>query len=226
MKICIFSDIHGNNIAFDKMYNAERFNVDLFIFAGDIFGYFYDQQEIVERFMKEDRMLAIKGNHDRDYLLYKNNEDRKKHLVNKYGSSYNITLSKMQEKYIYTLPEYMEKELDGKKIGIFHGWVDGHLDQRIYPDTQINLNVEYDYIILGHTHYRYIIRKENTMIINPGSLGQPRDNNGFSYCILNTDNGTCSFKTVEINVDSLISEVKKKDSENYVYHYLKNKYGR
>ena len=49
MKLCVFSDIHGNMDAFNKMIEAEKNNVDGYIFLGDIFGYFYEQSEIIDK---------------------------------------------------------------------------------------------------------------------------------------------------------------------------------
>ena len=62
------------------------------------------------------------------------------------------------------------------------------------------------------------------MIINPGSLGQPRDGHGFSYCILDTETGGIDFKSVDIDIDKLLSLSEIIDGEKDVYKYLKGKY--
>jgi len=42
MKICIFSDIHGNQYALKAfMREISNYDIDQFIFCGDIFGYYY-----------------------------------------------------------------------------------------------------------------------------------------------------------------------------------------
>ena len=84
MKICAFSDIHGNIEAFDKMISNETGNVDAYIFAGDIWGYFYDQSEIIDRLSAITNLYAVKGNHDEYYL----GREITPELINKYGSSY------------------------------------------------------------------------------------------------------------------------------------------
>ena len=76
--------------------------------------------------------------------------------------------------------------------------------------------MEYDYLILAHTHYRFLQKVGKTTVINPGSLGQPRDKNGFSYCVLDTKTGSCTFKNVNPNISELLEEVQKKDGDKYI----------
>lgn len=223
MILCIFADIHGNSEAFNKMIDNELDIVDGFVFAGDVFGYFYGQSEIIDKLMALPGLTAIKGNHEKYYLR----GERKEELLNKYGSSYDLKLTQCQRQYIEHLPEHAELFIDGKRIGIFHGGPEDSLEQRIYPDSQFfssTMGLEYDYLIIAHTHYRLIKKTGKTTVINPGSLGQPRDRNGFSYCLLNTENGACVFKTIEVNIRNLLCQVKDIDSDKYVYEYLENKY--
>lgn len=224
MRICIFSDIHGNIDALNRMLEADA-DADYFIFAGDIFGYFYEQKQIIDWLQNKRNLLAVRGNHDNNFL---DSEQEKQELIDRYGSSYCTVLTKEQSAYIKGLPPCLEVELEGKHFGIFHGGFADYLNQRIYPDSDLNMEAikgKYDYLILGHTHYRFLRIEENTMIINPGSLGQPRDGKGFSYCILHTDDNYCEFKTVNINTKSLLAEVREKDSNRSVCKYLHDKYG-
>jgi len=223
MKICAFSDIHGNIEALDKMLLCETENADAYIFAGDIWGYFYDQSEIIDRLSEITNLYAVKGNHDEYYL----GGDRSTKLINKYGSSYLTDISDEQMSFMQGLPDHLDTMIDGKRFGIYHGGIEDFLEQRIYPDTEIDekFSIEkYDYLILGHTHYRMCRRIKDTMIINPGSLGQPRDGHGFGYCILDTETGKIDFKSVDIDLDKLLSLSEKIDGEKDVYKYLKGKY--
>ena len=224
MRIGIFSDVHGNYEAFHKMLEAERGNVEKFIFAGDLFGYFYHQSEIIRDLMNLPELLAVKGNHDKYYLTCK----EKTNLIDKYGSSYLFELPDLQKDFIASMPEYISTEIAGKRIGIFHGGPEDFVEQRIYPDSQVDFSSvfeEYDIVILGHTHYRMEKKVGNTLILNPGSLGQPRDGNGFSYCVLDLEDESCCFKTVDIQLEELLLQVKEKDADKTAGAYLLKKYG-
>ncbi|MDE6747888.1 MAG: metallophosphatase family protein [Lachnospiraceae bacterium] len=223
MRICIFSDIHGNSDALERMLDAEKGNVDLFIFAGDIFGYFYCQREIIDILMSMKNLIAVKGNHERNYLSGSIDND----LLEKYGSSYSTILSDSQREYLKQLPDYLEVSIFDRQFGIFHGGPDDYLEQRIYPDTELkdkSIFEQYEFLILGHTHYRLVKKTDRTTVINPGSLGQPRDGKGFSYCILNTQSGAYQFKSVKVDVQKLLSQVRELDLERKVYSYLERKY--
>lgn len=225
MRICFFSDIHGNYEALMKMLDYEVEVAELFVFVGDIFGYFYEQREIIDTFMSMSNLVSIKGNHEKLYLLHSEIDK----LTDKYGSSYKISLTDKQKQYIEELPDYVELDIDGKKLGVFHGGPFDYLEQRVYPNSLEDINhildeCQYDYIILGHTHYQLLCESNRTVVINPGSLGQPRDGKGFSYCLLDTETGVCKHKNVELNISKLIESVEKRDSDKYVFEYLKNKY--
>ncbi len=225
MKICIFSDIHGNLEALKKMLAYEIETAEVVIFAGDIFGYFYEQIEIIQNLICIPKLLAVRGNHDDNYLT---NKDRDS-IINRYGSSYDLFLSPRQKAFLTSMPSFLETTIAGKKFGIFHGGPNEHMTQRIYPDTEICLETmqnKYDYIVLGHTHHRFIKKVGNAWIINPGSLGQPRDGRGFGYCILDIDNNSCQFKTVDVNVEKLLLQVQKRDADRLVFEYLTKKYRR
>ena len=224
MKICIFSDIHGNYEALDKMLEAECNHVDGYIFVGDVFGYFYNQSEIISKMMKMPSLLAVKGNHDHYFLTRRDKEV----LLDKYGSSYKISLAEEQREFLENLPECIKTTIGGKRIGIFHGGPLDHLEQRVYPDSVLDFSLieeEYDIVILGHTHYPLEKKIGNTLLVNPGSLGQPRDGKGFSYCILDVEEGVCNFKKVDVNMQELLAQVRRIDGDKAVGAYLLKKHG-
>lgn len=78
-----------------QMLHAEFYETDLFIFVGDIFGYFYDQREIIKLLMSLKNLLAIKGNHEKKYLAGPTDEK-----IETYGSSYNLILFCPQQKFL------------------------------------------------------------------------------------------------------------------------------
>ena len=48
MRLIIFSDLHGNSYALDAFLSQIKEEpYDYLVFCGDIFGYYYDQHEIM-----------------------------------------------------------------------------------------------------------------------------------------------------------------------------------
>ncbi len=228
MKICVFSDIHGNMAAFQQMLLAEKQNINRFYFLGDIFGYFCEQSLVIDTLMNLKNAYSIKGNHDNNYILALQDESYKKQMIEKYGMSYDWQLSCVQLEYIQSLPEHMESIVDGLRIGFFHGGPNDFLEQRIYPDTVLldeSFKEKYDYVFVGHTHYRFYKKFGETYVVNPGSLGQPRDGKGFSYGIFDTKNKSFEFKNIEIDIKRAIENVKALEHESSNCLYLIKKYG-
>lgn len=226
MKICVFSDVHGNIVTLQKMLSTEKNNIDQFIFLGDIFGYFCEQPAVIDTLIDIENLYSIKGNHERNYLLCLNDSSYKNQMVEKYGVSYEFIISEKQLAYIRRLPERHEIIIDGIKIGFFHGGPDDFLEQRVYPDTVLSEEScgQFDFIFLGHTHYQFSKQVGKTCVINPGSLGQPRDGKGFSYCIFDTQKEEFEFKQIEPDMDMLLDSVKAKEHESKNYFYLLKKY--
>lgn len=226
MRYCIFSDIHGNADALYQMMNAEEGNVDAYIFLGDIFGYFYDQVAIIDCLKEISNIYMIKGNHDAYYLNSMDNKSQNSIYRARYGASYDIVLSKEQQSFMRNLSEGLVINDDYNSIiHAYHGGPDNHLEQRIYPDTKIDSFFNgCNYLLVGHTHYQFVRKNEKYTLINPGSLGQPRDGKGFSYCLLDTRKGEINFRNVQPNIKELIKKVDIYDYNTINGIYLKKKY--
>jgi|LSQX01.2.fsa_nt_gb putative phosphoesterase len=220
MKIVFFSDIHGNKYVLEPLLQAiKEEGADQVIFCGDIFGYYYYQNEIIDMFRKEG-YLTLLGNHDQYFLDIIDQRGNRRDLIQKYGNSYNDISSKISPEnieYLRGLKPFHVFEADNIRIGVFHGSPADHLNGRIYPDTTIEdaeLYSEYDFVILGHTHHKMVRMIGTTTVINPGSIGQQRDGKGCSYLILDTHNSGFSFANVEYDVESLIKDIEKYDANN------------
>lgn len=212
-----FSDIHGNKYVLPKLIKAiQSEKPDRIYFCGDNYGYYYHQEEII-RFFIEFNVHSILGNHDKYFLDLIDNKIDLESLVLKYGNSYKMSLMNYRKEsieYLRELKPNLEITLDNLKLGIFHGSALDYLQGRIYPDTLIaneELYKKFDFVILGHTHYKMKRLVENTTILNPGSIGQQRDGLGCSYMILDTITKTSSFKILEFDLDSLVNDINQND---------------
>lgn len=199
MILCFFSDIHGNGAAFRAfLQQMEKEKPDQIIFGGDIFGYYYDALEILHQLQKQG-ILCVMGNHDqmlldckRDPSLLHQLHDLTR-LVKRYGSGYAQVFEQIGQEelaFLQNLPQCWEVNVDGIKLGFFHGSPRDYLTDRIYPDTAVedaSAFEAYDYVFCGHTHHKLVRQIGNTLLINPGSAGQQRDGKGTSYVIFDTE---------------------------------------
>lgn len=220
MKLLIFSDVHGNSYALEAfLEKMQTLEFDKLIFCGDIFGYYYNQKNIIKKLMELRDMVWIKGNHDEYFLqIYRGNVEEQYYIDN-YGHSYsNICTNYCDNEVAVIEKNFSHTTLDiaGCRVGIFHGTPDNYLEGRLYPNTPINnseIYQNFDIVILGHTHCRMVRLEGKTLIVNPGSLGQPRDGSGYSYGIIDTDYKSVTFGNVNFDKTQLYNQINNYDPD-------------
>ncbi len=226
MKIGIFADIHGNIYAFEKIWEElKKESCDLCVFAGDICGYYYYQNEIIEKLRSIKELVAVIGNHDSLFLKILNDEGLEVQYSAKYGKSLsflkqNITAENLR--FLKKLPNKVM--LRENNIGIFHGSPWKPLDEYIYSDSLLDKFEELPYkiVILGHTHIPMNKTVGHLRIINPGSVGQPRDYRDASFAVFNTATDDVLFKRVRYDTETLIKDIRaRNETSPYLIEVLK-----
>ena len=221
MKLVFFSDIHGNKYAFEEFLKLEEVQkADLIIFAGDIFGYYYYQNEILDKMRALKHFKAILGNHDKMFLDLLEDKIDREILIQKYGNTYrdcDMKVSKENIIFLKSLPNSLVLDVSGHKIAVFHGSPEDPIKGRVYPDTDISNAEEYldfDYIILGHTHHKMMRKVGRTTVINPGSLGQQRDGKGCSGVLIDLGKEEVRYLLVDYDAAQLIEDIDTFDNGN------------
>jgi len=216
MKIALLSDIHGNSIALEGVLKElKKHKVNQLLIMGDFLGYYYDHDKVFQ-LLDQFQWIGVQGNHDAALAdFFFENETAMEKYRSSYGSSLDVALRKLkrdQIEMLIRLPEKRELVLDGKKTLICHGapW-----DQEcyVYPDSEQVLfdrlfGLNYDFIILGHTHYPMMKKQKGVTVINPGSVGQPRDEgNKASWAFVNFQTGEVEFRRTRFAPDEMIKAV-------------------
>ena len=219
MKVAILSDIHANIYAFNAILSdCEKEMVGHFIVAGDLVGYYYWPRPVVQWLMENPRVTCIRGNHED--VLAQTLEDSKAadRYRQKYGSGYDVcreSLSDDELNWLIKLPVKAQLILDDTHFRVHHG-SPAATDEYIYPDatptTLERCHDSQDYTILGHTHYPFLHHLNGSMLLNPGSVGQPRDFGGQAcYAIIDLRNHTIRFKRIPYDVSQVIVAAQARD---------------
>lgn len=211
VKIGLISDIHSNLTAF-KAVLKDMPRVDQIICVGDLVGYAAEPNEVVN-LVKSKRIKAVMGNHDYAAIT------RDVRGFNPIAAEAALwTAEKLSEeniKFLSDLPTELKINLK-QKLYVVHGSPRDHLNEYVFPEysnkelAKITENLDADVVILGHTHvpmHRMIMGK---LIVNPGSVGQPRDRDWrASYAILSFDDEIkVTFKRVEYDVEATSRAIK------------------
>jgi putative phosphoesterase len=147
----------------------------------------------------------VQGNHDFVVVTLQNIEWFNEHARAAIMWTYK-QLWRKEKKYLLTLPV----KLVTKSISMFHG-SPSSMYEYVYPDSDLRSVarlVNTRMLFLGHTHVPFVSEVEGVLIINPGSVGQPRDNDPrASYAIVNTTTLTASIQRVPYNIKAAAQKI-------------------
>jgi len=221
LKIGIISDIHGNAPALKAVLVAYEGRVDKILFLGDLAGYYAFMNECVAMWDKN-RIIGIRGNHD-DVMLQciRQNKAPEYSYSKQYGSGLERSRQNLSEDarlLFQSLPLQRHISLSSVSIALYHGAPWDPLEERIYPDFRGWYRFdtcEEDIILLGHTHYPLVKRLGGRLIINPGSVGQPRDNlSGACYAELDLASAEVKLFRAAYDTTTIIDDSIRHDPDN------------
>jgi putative phosphoesterase len=223
MKIAFISDIHGNYSALSAVLKSiKKLKIEKIYCLGDIVNYYYEPDKCIN-LLKKNNVKCIKGNHEKILFETYKNEAKIEQYCKLYGNSIRINHAKLNDehlKYLKSLNFQKKIVINGKKILLCHGAPWKH-DFYFYPNVKqkwINKikKYKYDFIILGHTHipmYKYLSKK--IKIINPGSVGQPRNGKcGASWMVLDSKKMNFRILRTKYNHNKIKELIKKYDQDN------------
>lgn len=204
MRYLVFSDIHSNCEAFEKFLGQKKLkNVDKILFLGDLVGYGPDPDKAIDLFRQLPHVRSVRGNHDKVIADLESSS-----LFNP-AAAFSAEWSKL--KITPANYQFLKKLPKGPQvidhfISICHG---STFDEDYYVFSQFEATESFKFMetsigFFGHTHFPiiYYLRNEkldivplteNTCLkldantrylINPGSIGQPRDKNPASSFII------------------------------------------
>ena len=189
MKLGIISDVHGNAASLDRAL-ALMPHVDEVLCAGDLVSSFRFSNEVVAR-LREIGARVVLGNHDLDVLAPHGERVRA-------SAATDPTLLR----WLAEQPERLDTQINGRRVTMFHAVPEPPYGY-VYAETprmQQWSGLGADFVIYGHTHRALLHRVDDTLVINPGSAGQPRDaRNGFrsSFAVLDTQSGEVLIQTYD-----------------------------
>lgn len=225
MKYLVLSDIHANVDALDAVLKAApRDAWDKALVLGDLVGYGAEPNAVIERVLALDPLATIRGNHDKAACWIENAADFN-HVARTAAMWTNETLTPEHRMYLERLPKGPVAIDDG--VEICHG---APFDEDHYifglDDASDALDAASRPLCLfGHTHLPVVYRRGGDgdiplipesdgnirvelasgarYLINPGSVGQPRDGDPRAgFAIHDTDKAVITLFRVEYPVEA------------------------
>ncbi|NLX47864.1 MAG: metallophosphoesterase family protein [Euryarchaeota archaeon] len=199
MKIGFISDVHANLPALEAVLrDMSARNVGQIYCSGDILGYYTYPDEVVE-LLRERNVHCIAGNHDRAVLVGTKGMNSIAAAAIEWTREH---ISSSTFEFIRDLPNSIHRPVEDVMTALHHG-SPRHMSEYIFEehvsDELLSL-AGAKLLVLGHTHMPYRVQFPIGNVINPGSVGQPRDGDPrASYAIL--DSSEWSFSTIRVAYD-------------------------
>ena len=240
MRILVVSDIHANFVAFEAVLK-DAGSFDTVWCLGDVVGYGPQPNECVEQ-LRELHPVCLAGNHDLavtgQIALWDFTKDAQEVI---FWTRHWLTQENME--WLTTLSSTPQVE---HGITIVHASLRDPVWEYITNASLVKDNIQFaqtPICLHGHTHLATLFRKKwdeyrileeyprlNTpiklipdqMFINPGSVGQPRDEDPrAAYAIINTDEMTYTQKRVLYDVTTVQALMKQAKFSNRLIRRLR-----
>ena len=202
MRIAVISDVHSNLQALEEVKKRiDDEGIDYVLSAGDAVGYGADPNRCCA-ILKDWARHSVLGNHDWAALR------RDPSGMNPYAEKAALwTAEQIDEdsrEYLGSLKESAHSDANGSAIEARHGSLRSMLEYVYEADLSEDLLQQSgaDVLVLGHTHVPYAKMFASGLIVNPGSVGQPRDGDSrASFGILQTEPLSFEIRRVDYDID-------------------------
>jgi predicted phosphodiesterase len=222
MRYLIFSDIHGNLEALNALLRfIQKRKIDHFVFLGDLVGYGASPNETIQKVRNLKPLSIIRGNHDKAVSGFDSIETFNPIAAAAIHWTKKNILKKNNEflRHLQKGPDVVHNT-----FAICHG---APFDEDYYIFGEFDAAEAFDYLtyplcFFGHTHFPFLYTKRDsvvegtflegnlnevklekgvTYLINPGSVGQPRDRNPrAAFAIYESETHVLKFYRLEYDV--------------------------
>lgn len=224
MRFLVFSDIHGNIEALEALLKfISRKKIDHYLYLGDLVGYGASPDETIERVRRLEPLSIIRGNHDKAVCGLDAIETFNPMAALAIAWC-RKTLSREHSRYLCGLPR--GPLVVDETLTICHG---APFDEDFYIFGEFDAAEAFQYLetqvgFFGHTHFPCLyakteqamrgrmieddhctvrLKKNAQYLINPGSVGQPRDRNPKAACaIFDSEESAVHFHRFDYDIDA------------------------
>lgn len=212
MKVGLISDIHSNFIALEEVLRElDSREVSKILCVGDLVGYGASPNLVVDKIRRRN-ILCVKGNHDQGVVdnSFNFNPSARKALE--------WTRERLRDKnkvFLRNIPERRDLNLGKNRTLIIHGSPANPMEEYTFPGdlskkwAERNKVAKFDLVIMGHTHIPFSTTLNNTLFVNPGSVGQPRNREpGAHFSIFETSKKELKHIKVDYNIKKASEKIK------------------
>lgn len=175
-KFAVISDIHANFEALGEVLKHLE-GIETYC-LGDLVDYGAEPNEVID-LIRDANVRSIMGNHDAAALTGDTSMFNSRAAISSDWTRRRLTRESAE--FLRGLPQELRLRFDDVETYFTHGSPDDRLWEYVDPRTHSDLfghylgKVNATLMGLGHTHIPYVWQGSEGTVLNPGSVGQPRD---------------------------------------------------
>ena len=211
MRTLVVSDIHGNAAALEAVVVAARGPFDAVLCLGDVVDYGPDPACCVHWVMRH-ATHCVRGNHDHGAA-------QDVEIVGVSGFRF-LTMSSRRHTrqqllpehvcYLGSLPTTKLLTIGNQRVMMVHASPRDPMDEYVPNDPEAwaarLTGLPVDLLFVGHTHLPFVLKAGRTTVVNPGSVGLPRDGNPKArYALL--EDGVVTLHEAEYDIGRTVAAV-------------------
>ncbi len=219
-RVLLISDVHGNYEALKAVLeHAWRSRFDSVVVLGDLVDYGPDPDLVIDEVRSLKPEAIVRGNHDHAVAYGVDcGCGPATHAASVYTRKA-VSLAKLSSndiKWLASIPTEAEVSVLGLSgVLVVHATPAENLHDYLYPwfdDSRVAESLkgfEGPALLMGHTHHQFILRRLGRyLLINPGSVGQPRDGDPrAAYAIVDSEEARVELRRVKYDVRTVIRKL-------------------
>jgi protein phosphatase len=211
MKLLLISDLHANWEAVSVLPT----DYDQLWVLGDLVNYGPDPRQVID-FVRRNAALVVRGNHD--HAIGFDTDPRcsepYRAMALEMAGMTQAAIGEQERAFLRRLPLTITTESHGYHFHLCHAAPTDPLFAYRPPESflweQEIRSVQPGYLLVGHTHLPFQRDIDNHIILNPGSVGQPKAGAPrASYAIW--EDGRCSFHSVAYDYETTAAKIARLD---------------
>jgi putative phosphoesterase len=207
MRILLVADIHANWPALQALDEPH----DVCLCLGDLVDYGLEPVPCID-WVRQHATYTVRGNHDHGVAqnVLVAGRNGYKYLTGVTRPLSRAALGDDELRFLSRLPVTRMVTLDDTRFLLVHATPRDPLDEWAPNELEFWArrlrNVDADVVCVGHTHQPYVLEVDGKLVINPGSVGQPRDGDPrAAYAVI--DDFNVELKRVEYPVEATVRTV-------------------
>lgn len=213
--IALISDVHGNYTALQAVLSAiDGIGVDEIYCLGDIVGYYSEINQCCDE-LRRRNVKAVMGNHD--WYMAANSFCPRSNSVNDCLAYQRRIITDENRVWLGELP--LSRNVGDLRL--VHGGWGNPIDEYLDASPEYFDRVDGKYFASGHTHRQILLEFGEKAYCNPGSVGQPRDNDPRA-AFATFDGERFSLHRVQYDVERVGRLMEEAGFSGYYYDCLKN----